>query len=208
MSWYGAFGKRALETKQTPFLKLNLGEASFSPMISIAEETATGVAPNFQSQGFLRPDEVLLVTGGQPDDTLVSPRSAREYDVATNGADDSEAPQSIALAPGEIETATVGEALGTGLHVGNLWYTNWSDKTACRATGMTRFATFWMEDGDIVAPVNVLRFDDTAYHLLGDHLEGLTDSTELLLDPMSYGERSTASSRLPGAVISAMRFVL
>jgi predicted Zn-dependent protease len=73
---------------------------------------------------------------------------------------------------------------------------------------MTRFATFWVEDGDIVAPVNVLRFDDTAYHLFGDHLEGLTDTAELLLDPMSYGHRSTASSRLPGAVVGAMRFVL
>ena len=208
MSWYGAFGKRALETKQTPFLKLNLGEASLSPMISIAEETAHGVAPNFQSQGFLRPDAVPLVTHGHPADTLVSPRSAREYGVATNGANSAEAPQSVALAPGDIDTATVSDALGTGLYVGNLWYTNWSDKTACRATGMTRFATFWVEDGDIVAPVNVLRFDDTAYHLLGDHLEGLTDTTELLLDPMSYEARSTDSSRLPGAVISAMRFVL
>ena len=49
------------------------------------------------------------------------------------------------------------------------------DRAACRTTGMTRFATFWMDDGEIVAPVNVLRFDDTAYHLLGDQLEGLTD---------------------------------
>ena len=122
--------------------------------------------------------------------------------------DDAVGPTGVALAPGEIETATVSEALGTGLYVGNLWYTNWSDKGACRATGMTRFATFWVEDGDIVAPVDVLRFDDTAYHLLGDHLEGLTDTTELLLDPMSYEARSTDSSRLPGALVSAMRFVL
>jgi predicted Zn-dependent protease len=112
------------------------------------------------------------------------------------------------VAPGSLPTDTVNEALGTGLFVGNLWYTNFSDQSACRTTGMTRFATFWMDDGEIVAPVNVLRFDDTAYHLLGDRLEGLTDTAEVLLDAASYGERSTSSARLPGALVGAMRFVL
>ena len=58
-------------------------------------------------------------------------------------------------------------ALDTGLCVGNLWYLNYSDRPACRMTGMTRFATFWVEDGKIVAPVDVLRFDDTIYRMLG-----------------------------------------
>ena len=102
----------------------------------------------------------------------------------------------------------VDDALGTGLYVGNLWYTNFSDRMACRTTGMTRFATFWMDNGDIVAPIGVLRFDDTAFHLLGDRLEGLTDTSELLLDPSTYVERSTASARMPGAVVDGMRFVL
>ena len=86
----------------------------------------------------------------------------------TNGANDYEYPESLSIEPGTIATDSVDEALGTGLFVGNLWYTNFSDQAACRTTGMTRFATFWMDDGDIVAPVNVLRFDDTAYNLLGD----------------------------------------
>jgi len=73
---------------------------------------------------------------------------------------------------------------------------------------MTRFATFWMDDGEIVAPVDVLRFDDTAYHLLGDQLEGLTDTAEVLLDTSTYERRSTDSARLPGALVEAMRFVL
>ena len=128
---------------------------------------------------------------GQYADTLVSPRSAQEYGVATNGAGDGEYPESVSLAPGTVPTATVSEALGTGLFVGNLWYTNFSDRAACRTTGMTRFATFWMDDGEIVAPVNVLRFDDTAYHLFGDRLEGLTDEAEVLLDAGTYVERST-----------------
>ena len=114
----------------------------------------------------------------------------------------------MTIAPGTVATSTVSEALDTGLFVGNLWYTNFSDRMACRTTGMTRFATFWVEDGEIVAPVSVLRFDDTAYNLLGDQLEGLTDETEVLLDTSTYIERSTMSSQLPGALVGAMRFVL
>jgi predicted Zn-dependent protease len=205
---YGAFGLRARETRQTPLLRMLVEDAMLSPLVNVSEDTAHGVAPNFQSAGFLRPDTVPLIVGGRAADALVSPRSAQEYGVATNGAVDYEYPQSMAVAPGTIPTDAIGDALGTGLYVGNLWYTNFSDRAACRTTGMTRFATFWMEDGDIVAPVNVLRFDDTAYHLLGDRLEGLTDTAEVLLDTSTYGERSTDSARLPGALVGAMRFVL
>jgi len=208
LSYYGAFGLRAHETKQTPLLKMLVEGATLSPLVTISEDTAHGVAANFQSAGFLRPDEVPLIVNGAYAQTLVSPRSAQEYGVPTNGATGHEYPQSLAIAPGSIPTDSVGEALGSGLFVGNLWYTNFSDQAACRTTGMTRFATFWMDDGEIVAPVNVLRFDDTAYHLLGEQLEGLTDTAEVLLDTSTYEERSTDSARLPGALVGAMRFVL
>ena len=208
LSYYGAFGKRAHETKQSPFLRMLAGDATLSPHVSISENTAGGVAPNFQSAGFVRPDAVDLVINGKIGDTLVSPRSAQEYGVATNGAHSGEYPESLAIAPGSIPTNGVAEALGTGLFVGNLWYTNFSDMSACRTTGMTRFATFWMDEGEIVAPVNVLRFDDTAFNMLGAQLEGLTDEAEVLLDPSTYMERSTASARLPGALLTGMRFVL
>ncbi len=208
MSYYGAFGRRAHETRQTPLLRMIADDVTLSPQVNIAEDTAGGVAPNFQSAGFIRPDSVPLVVEGRYADTLVSPRSAQEYGVATNGAGDGEYPESLAITPGAVSTANVSEALGTGLFVGNLWYTNFSDRAACRTTGMTRFATFWIDDGEITAPVNVLRFDDTAFHLLGDKLEGLTDEAEVLLDASTYEQRSTDSTRLPGALVSAMRFVL
>lgn len=208
MSWYGAFGMEAHQTRQTPLLKMIVDGTRLSPKLSISEETAAGVAPNFQSAGFVRPDRVPLIVDGEYAQTLVSPRSAKEYGVDTNGATGHEFPESVSIAPGDIPVREVNEALGTGLFVGNLWYTNFSDRAACRTTGMTRFGTFWMDEGEIVAPVNVLRFDDTAFNLFGDGLVGLTDEAEMLLGTDTYGERSTASSRLPGAVVGAMRFVL
>ena len=37
--------------------------------------------------------------------------------------------------------------LDTGIYVNNLWYLNYSDRPAGRITGMTRFATLWVEEG-------------------------------------------------------------
>jgi len=100
------------------------------------------------------------------------------------------------------------EALDTGLAIGNLWYLNFSDRTACRMTGMTRFATFWVEHGRIVAPVEALRFDDTLYRMLGANLLHLTRETELMLEPNTYGSRLLSSTSLPGAVLSDLTFTL
>jgi predicted Zn-dependent protease len=99
-------------------------------------------------------------------------------------------------------------ALGTGLWVGNLWYLNYSDRPACRMTGMTRFATFWVERGRIVAPVDVLRFDDTLFRMLGTNLEALTADTELSLESVTYGERALSGMHVPGALLSELTFTL
>ena len=90
----------------------------------------------------------------------------------------------------------------------NLWYLNVSDRAAGRITGMTRFATFWVEDGRIAGPVEPLRFDDSIYRVLGERLAALTRERELLLDASTYDARSTASARLPGALVEGMRFTL
>jgi predicted Zn-dependent protease len=73
---------------------------------------------------------------------------------------------------------------------------------------MTRFGTYWVENGEIVAPVKVMRFDDSLYHILGDRLEGLTRERELLLSAQTYEGRSTDSALLPGVLISGIDLAL
>jgi predicted Zn-dependent protease len=65
-----------------------------------------------------------------------------------------------------------------------------------------------VENGRVVAPVDVLRFDDTLYRLLGDNLEALTRERELSLESSTYGSRKLESVLLPGALVSEMNFTL
>ena len=73
---------------------------------------------------------------------------------------------------------------------------------------MTRFACFWVENGEIQAPVDVMRFDDSVYDLLGTSLLGLTEDRELILDSGTYGQRSNRSIELPGILVKALRLTL
>jgi predicted Zn-dependent protease len=151
---------------------------------------------------------VALVDRGALVGALVAPRTAREFDLAANGANATEAPESLCMEGGDLPAQDALAALDTGLAIGNLWYLNYSDLPAGRITGMTRFATFWVEGGRIVAPVDVLRFDDTLYRMLGDNLEALTTQTELRLDASTYGARTLTSARLPGALLKELTFTL
>jgi predicted Zn-dependent protease len=112
------------------------------------------------------------------------------------------------MAAGYIPRQEVLQRLDTGVYINNLWYLNYSDRTACRMTGMTRFATFWVEHGAIQAPLNVMRFDESLYRLLGDNLLGLTAERDFILDSSTYHQRSTNSSRLPGALVEDFQFTL
>jgi predicted Zn-dependent protease len=176
--------------------------------ISLCENTAEGLAPGFQSAGFIKPDRVCLIDSGRLAGSLVSPRTAREYGIETNGAGAGEAMASIDLAAGDLPMQDALAALDTGILVSNLWYLNYSDRASCRMTGMTRFASFWVEDGAIVGPLEVMRFDESIYRLLGDKLLGLTRERELLIDNDSYGARGTSSARMPGALVKDFTFVL
>ena len=206
LAW-GGLSAKARKTKQSPLIKMEQG-ATLSPHVTLREHTAVGTAAAFQSDGFTKPESIILIDKGKLADPLIAPRTAKEYGLISNGANGGESPESIEMSSGTLAKAAIHAALDTGLLINNLWYLNYSDRPACRMTGMTRFATFWVEDGKIVAPVNVMRFDDTLYRILGDKLESLTQEQEFMLDSSSYGERSTHSSRLPGALLAGLKFTL
>jgi len=205
MAW-GGFSLKAHRTKETPLLKMIEQGSKLSPEISLIEHHARNLAPTFTQSGFIKPEKVKLIHNGQYKDCLVSPRSAMEYDSKTNS--DSEYPGALDLAGGNLAEKDILSELGTGLYINNLWYLNFSDRNVCQLTGMTRFACFWVENGEIQAPVNVMRFDDNVFDLLGTNLLALTQMREFIFDASSYGNRSNSSIELPGALINSMQFTL
>jgi predicted Zn-dependent protease len=208
MMCWGGFSEKQKRVKQSPLQRLYDGKVSLSPLVTMTEDAAAGVAPAFQSEGYLKPDRLDLIAQGEPASTMISPRTAQEYQLHENGADGDEAPASIDMAGGALADSDVLAALDTGIYVGNLWYCNFSDRMNCRVTGLTRFASFWVERGKIQAPLNVMRFDDSLFRMLGENLEALTSTPELLLDNHSYDARSTGSARLPGALIRNLSLTL
>ena len=154
----------------------------------------------FSGDGFVRPDRVPLIQAGRHAGSLISPRTAMENDLATNGATDGEQPIALEISPGSLSNGQILDSLGTGLWVSNLWYLNFSDRASGRITGMTRFATYWVEDGEVIAPVSVMRFDDTFFNILGANLVDLTSEAELQLSADTYYARSTSSARIPGGI--------
>ena len=206
-NWNG-LSEKALRTRQSAVRRMRDEDVCLHPSITLRELTAEGIAPNFQGEGFAKPPSVTLIEGGRLVGSMIAPRTATEYDLQTNGADADEGMKSLDLAAGDLPMAEALDQLGTGIYVSNLWYLNFSDRANCRITGMTRFATFWVEDGEIAAPLNVMRFDDSMYRLLGDNLLALTRERELIIANDTYLERSTASARMPGALVKDFNFVL
>lgn len=202
---WGGFGERGVRTGVSPLIRLHRGEQCFDPRVQLTEATAQGLAPGFQDHGFVKPAQVALVRDGRAAGTLVSPRSAREYGGRVNSGA-GETPEALAMAPGTLPAAEALRTLGTGVYVSDLHYLNYSDRQACRVTGMTRFACLWVEDGVPVAPIGVMRFDDSLLRMFGPGLVALTDQTERVPDNATYGARSLRSHAAPGAIVEG--FVL
>ncbi len=207
MLCWGGFSAQALASKYSPLQKLYAGDATLSPLVSLDEHVSQSLSPAFSGEGYPRQD-LSLVKQGKAHQQLVGSRSAAEYGLEVNGAPSGEAPSALAMAAGTLAQADILKQLGTGLYISNLWYLNYSDQPAARLTGMTRFATFWVEDGQIKAPVNTMRFDDSVYSLLGSQLEALTAERELLLSASTYDQRQTASNLLPGALVKKLTLTL
>jgi predicted Zn-dependent protease len=205
MAW-GGFGLKSHRTKTTPLIQMVEQGRTLAPAVSLSEYHARGLAPIFTSGGFIKPHQVRLIHNGDFQDCLVSSRSAMEYDSVTNA--ESEYPGSLDLAAGALQSADILKELGTGLYINNLWYLNFSDRNACQMTGMTRFACFWVEEGEIQAPIDVMRFDDNVYNLLGTNLLDLTAERDLILDASTYGQRSNSSMELPGVLVSKLQLTL
>ncbi len=207
LAWNG-FGIKNHKGKVALLTAMTSGDARLHESVTIAESVAEGLAPNFGDGGFIRPDRVELIKNGEYKGYLVSPASAKEFGVETTGCSRGEMADSLEMMPGDLPFSEALERLGTGVYVNDMWYVNVSDLTTAKLTGMTRFATFWVEEGKIVGPLEVMRFDESIYKMLGDNLISITREREMLISSSTYTLRHTGSMHLPGILVKDFTFVL
>ncbi|MEM8504851.1 MAG: metallopeptidase TldD-related protein [Cyanobacteria bacterium P01_D01_bin.1] len=205
---WGGIGEAALRQGNSAFKQLEQGEATLSEKFSLCENFDKIAIPRFNDRGEISPSQIPIVEGGRWANSLVSSRSAKEYGKCSNAANGREAMRAPIVAAGNLPTAQILSQLGTGLYLSNLHYLNWSDLNAGRITGMTRYACFWVEEGEIVAPIENLRFDDDLYRFLGEGLIDLTEQQTFIPSVGTYGRRSLGGMWMPGMLIDQFRYTL
>jgi predicted Zn-dependent protease len=206
LAW-GGISEADLQQGQSSLALLREGR-QLSPLFSVAEDFTAGMVPRFNQTGEIAADRLALIEAGKLANTLVSARSAREYGKVSNAANDQESPRSPVVATGQLGQTQILAELDTGLYLSNVHYLNWSDRQSGRVTGMTRYACFWVEDGQIVAPIENLRFDASLYDFWGDNLLAVTNFSEYIATVDSYGGRSLGGSWVPGMLIQDFTYTL
>jgi predicted Zn-dependent protease len=207
MGW-NALSASAWKQGRSPFKKLADKESRLSPQLHVTENFGLGLTPRFNGLGEVSEKAVPLISAGELTSLLVSSRTSKEFGLTANGATESETPRALDVAPGTLQEKDILQQLGTGLYLSNLHYLNWSDPVSARVTGMTRYACFWVENGEIVGPITDMRWDESLYDALGSKLVALTAHTAIDPAVETYFERALGGSRTPGALIDQFTFTL
>lgn len=205
-SW-GALSEGALQRKDSPLCAVRAGEKFFSPRFSLKENFALGFAPRFSEDGELAPESISLIENGKFLQGLVGARTEKEFGVPSNGAG-SERLRTPDMGTGMLAMADAYKALGTGLYLSDLHYLNWSDMIQGRVTGMTRYACVWVENGEAVAPIQDMRFDETLFRCFGTELLEVTREAEVIPETSTYGRRALGGARVPGMLLNQFEFTL
>ncbi len=207
LSW-GGISEAALQQGRSCFGALQRGEQSLSPHLTISENFQRGLVPRFNELGEIAPAHLTLIDRGHLANTLVNARTAKEYQKPANGANRGESIRSAEISTGNLTPERILATLDTGLYLSNLHYLNWSDRPTGRVTGMTRYACFWIERGEIVAPIANLRFDESLYRCWGDNLVALTNTVEFIPDVDTYRSRQLGGSWVPGLLVEDFTYTL
>ncbi|MBW4425637.1 MAG: TldD/PmbA family protein [Nostoc desertorum CM1-VF14] len=207
LSW-GAVSEADIQQGNSALAALSRQEKQLSPRFSLKENFQQGLVPRFNELGEIAAPELFVIEKGSLVNTLVNSRTAKEYQKIANGANDSETLRAPEVSPGNLLFEQILPRLDTGLYLSNLHYLNWSDRHTGRITGMTRYACFWVENGEIIAPIENLRFDESLYRFWGDKLVDLTTFQEFIPEVGTYESRQLGGSLVPGMLVEDFTYTL
>ena len=206
-SW-GGISEAGIQQGDSSLCKMRQNNVTMSPCFNLSEDFTSGIVPRFNSNGELAPEKLDLILSGKLKNTLINSRTAQEYKLKSNFASSGESLRSPIFHPGDLKEDEIVEKIEHGLYLSNLHYLNWSDRTGGRVTGMTRYACFWVENGEIVAPIENMRFDDSIYNFFGNNLESVTETAHLHPAVESYSGRELGGVTCPGILLKSFELTL
>ncbi|WP_445635717.1 TldD/PmbA family protein [Nostoc sp. DSM 114161] len=207
LSW-GSVSEADIQQGNSSLAALWRQEKQLSLKFSLKENFQRGLVPRFNELGEIAALELPIIEKGYLVNTLVNSRTAKEYGKVANGANGSETLRAPEVSPGNLVFDQILPSLDTGLYVSNLHYLNWSDRQTGRITGMTRYACFWVENGEIIAPIENLRFDESLYRFWGENLIDLTTFQEFIPEVGTYESRQLGGSLVPGMLVEDFTYTL
>ncbi|MEH1942525.1 MAG: TldD/PmbA family protein [Nostoc sp.] len=207
LSW-GAVSEADIQQGNSALAALSRQEKQLSRRFSLKENFQRGLVPRFNELGEMAAPELPVIEKGYLVNTLVNSRTAKEYQKTANGANGSETLRAPEVSTGNLAFEQILPSLDTGLYVSNLHYLNWSDRHTGRITGMTRYACFWVENGEITAPIENLRFDESLYRFWGENLVDLTNFQEFIPEVGTYESRQLGGSLVPGMLVEDFTYTL
>ncbi|MHC5599326.1 MAG: TldD/PmbA family protein [Nostoc sp.] len=207
LSW-GSVSEADIQQGNSSLAALWRQEKQLSTAFNLKENFQRGLVPRFNELGEITAPELPIIQKGYFVNTLVNSRTAKEYQKTANGANGSETLRAPEVSPGNLVFEQIFPSLDTGLYVSNLHYLNWSDRHTGRITGMTRYACFWVENGEIVAPIENLRFDESLYRFWGENLVDFTNFQEFIPEVGTYESRQLGGSLVPGMLVEDFTYTL
>lgn len=207
LSW-GGVSMSTHQRGQGSLTDLWKGKKKMSPLFNLSEDYSINTTPRFNEYGEAAPAMMPIIENGEYRNFLTSTRTANEFKLESTYASEWESMRSAVINPGTIKESDILKTIGNGLYISDLHYLNWSDRETARITGMTRYACFVVENGELVSPIEDLRFDESYYHIFGDGLVGLTEQNYLIPSTGSYFEREVGGMKVPGVIVDGFKFTL
>jgi predicted Zn-dependent protease len=212
LNWNGV-SEASLRNGSSCLLKMRKDNVRLSEKFSLDESFDRKSTASFNSRSEVS-GNVSLIKHGILENTLINSKTALEYGLTSNYAEDvnswgmGEYLRAPFMHGGDIKLDERLEKLGTGIFISNIHYLNWSDNLGGRITGLTRYACYWVEDGTMIAPIKTMRFDDSFYNFFGNNLEGVGE--DVLSRPVieTYDGRNPGETTCPGILVNDFELTL
>ena len=212
LNWNGV-SEASLRNGSSCLLRMRKDNVKLSEKFSLDESFDRKSTASFNSRSEVS-GNVSLIKRGMMENTLINSKTALEYRLTSNYAEDvnswgmGEYLRAPFMHGGDIKLDERLQKLGTGIFISNIHYLNWSDNLGGRITGLTRYACYWVEDGKMVAPIKTMRFDDSFYNFFGDNLEAVGET--VLSRPVieTYDGRNPGETTCPGILVNDFELTL